>query len=100
MQKELPVRKHPRLEGYDYSSNGAYFITVCVKDRHEMLGSVVVGRDVFIAPSVELSEYGRVVDKHINIINSLGKGIWVDKYVIMPNHIHMIAMIEVTSNKL
>ena len=108
MQRDLPVRKHPRLKGYDYSKNGAYFITLCVKDGHEMLGTFV-GRDVLIAPgidinvpvmespvaeSVELSEYGDVVNKHINKINLLCKGILVDKYVIMPNHIHMIIIIN------
>ena len=44
--KELPVRKHPRLKGYDYSKNGVYFITFCVKDRHEMLGQINVGRGI------------------------------------------------------
>ena len=47
--KKLPIRKHPRLKGYDYSQNGAYFITFCVKDGHEMLGRVV-GRDALGAP--------------------------------------------------
>ena len=41
VEKELPKRKHPRLIGYDYSAVGAYFITICVKDRHELLGEVV-----------------------------------------------------------
>lgn len=39
--KELPVRKNIRLKDYDYSQNGCYFITMCVKDRHEMLGKIV-----------------------------------------------------------
>ena len=43
MQKELPVRKSPRLSGYDYSLNGAYFITICVEGRHELLGKIAVG---------------------------------------------------------
>ena len=38
---ELPVRKKIRLEGYDYSSSGCYFITICVKDGYEMLGYIV-----------------------------------------------------------
>ena len=83
-----------------------YFITVCVKDRRNLLGEIPVGRDVLIAPSVQptgqpgvqptvqLSEYGHIVDKHINIINSLSSGALVDKYVIMPNHVHMIIMLK------
>ncbi len=44
----MTARKHLRLKGYDYSQNGAYFITIGVKDRHEILGRVV-GRDAQIA---------------------------------------------------
>ena len=40
---ELPKRKAIRLKDYDYSSNGAYFITVCVKDMRELLGETAVG---------------------------------------------------------
>jgi hypothetical protein len=45
MERELPVRKKIRLEGYDYSSNGTYFLTFCVKDGHSMLCSIDVGAD-------------------------------------------------------
>lgn len=38
---ELPKRKPNRLKNYDYSQNGAYFITICTKDRRQMLWSVV-----------------------------------------------------------
>ena len=38
---DLRVRKKIRLKKYDYSQNGAYFVTFCVKDRHEMLGTIV-----------------------------------------------------------
>jgi len=46
---DLPTRKKTRLAGYDYNQNGVYFITFCVKDRHETLGRVV-GRDAPGAP--------------------------------------------------
>jgi len=95
---ELPRRKHPRLKGYDYGLNGMYFITVCVRGRHNILGEINVGlnvgRDVFIALTVQLSEYGNTVNKHINTINLLCNGAVIDKYVIMPNHVHLIIMIE------
>lgn len=79
-------RKHNRLQGYDYSRNGAYFITICVKDKKCLLGTVV-GGDAYIAPEVLLTDCGRVAEKYICSI----KGI--HKYVIMPNHIHMIIFI-------
>ena len=101
MQKELLVRKHPRLKGYDYNSNGAYFITMCVKDGHTMLGQVV-GRDAPGAPSppapgamcaMELSEYGKIIHKEIKDTPSYYKNVFIDKFVVMPNHVHMIIFI-------
>jgi len=50
--------------------------------------------DVGIAPYIELSEYGKIADKHINKINAINNIISIDKYVIMPNHIHMIIFIR------
>jgi len=93
MQKELPVRKHPRWKGYNYSSNGAYFITICVKSGNEMLGQIV-GRDDPGAPCLELSEYGLIAKKYIESIDKYYKGITVDKYVIMTHHIHMIIFVD------
>jgi len=40
---ELPKRKSTRLKGYDYSTPGAYFITICTKDRKELLSNIIVG---------------------------------------------------------
>ncbi|MBQ2973561.1 MAG: transposase [Clostridia bacterium] len=86
----LPKRKHPRLKGYDYSQNGCYFVTVCVKDKRQLLGSVHVGRDAHIPPTVELSETGKVAEKYIQNINFVYDNISVENYVIMPNHIHFL----------
>ena len=88
----LPVRKPNRLKGYDYSQNGAYFITICVKDRRELLGKIVVRGDAHIAPYTQLSQYGTVVERYINGITGIGK------YIIMPNHIHMIIFIRSDEN--
>ncbi|HWR22075.1 MAG TPA: hypothetical protein VN366_01245 [Feifaniaceae bacterium] len=88
---ELPKRKKIRLKGYDYSQNGAYFITVCVKDGYEMLGKVAVGR---AAPGIQLSEYGMIVHKEIEETPLYYQGVMIDKFVVMPNHIHMIVAIN------
>ena len=94
MEKELPVRKHPRLKGYDYNSNGAYFITFCVENGHEMLGKIV-GRDALGAPCiVELSEYGKIIYKEIEETPLYYNNVFIDKFVVMPNHIHMIILID------
>ena len=59
-----------------------------------MLGMVVVGRGVLDAPHVELSEYGIIVKKHISQLNAHYSDVAIEKYVIMPNHIHAIIVVE------
>jgi REP element-mobilizing transposase RayT len=85
---ELPVRKPNRMKGYDYSQNGMYFLTLCIKDRHEMLGKINNGQ-------LELNEYGRVVKQEIENVFKIRKECVIEKYVIMPNHIHLIVQITV-----
>ena len=121
MKKELPVRKHLRLKGYDYSRNGLYFLTFCVKDGHEMLGNAV-GRDALGAPCtrlsehagkrgipdmppypyieldapsyIQLSEYGKIIHKEIEETHLYYKNVIIDKFVVMPNHVHLIVSIQ------
>ena len=81
-----------RLEGYDYSHGGMYFITICVKDRHNVLGDAV-GDAALGVPSVVLTEAGKVVKRHIENINQQD-GINVIEYVVMPNHIHLLVFID------
>ena len=88
--RELPTRKPNRLKGYDYSQNGYYFITICTINRHELLWCPPVGARI-ARPS--LSDIGEVVKKAIENISHVYKSIVVDKYVIMPNHIHLILII-------
>jgi REP element-mobilizing transposase RayT len=92
--RELPVRKRIRLEDYDYSQNGAYFITLCVKDRHELLGKIHVGEHIVLP---QLSKIGKIVETSIKNIGAVYRSIKVDKYVIMPNHVHMILCIKTDS---
>ena len=89
---ELPKRKHPRLKNFDYSENGLYFITICIKDKSPLLCRIV-GRDVLDAPCILLSNIGKIVEKHILSINNT-KQVSVEKFVIMPNHIHLLLFID------
>ena len=91
----LPDRKKNRLENYDYSQNGAYFITICTRDRKKIL-SEIVGADTIRPYEIILSQYGKIVDKAINNIANIYENISVDKYVIMPDHVHMI--LRITNN--
>ena len=86
----LPKRKPTRLKNYDYSSTGAYFITICTKDRKEILSKITVGDDAHIVPKNTLSSYGLICDKYIKNISEMYENIKIDKYVIMPNHIHLL----------
>jgi putative transposase len=91
---ELIKRKQNRLTDYDYAQNGAYFITICVNDRKPILSSITVGADIIRPNNIKLTNIGKVVDYSINSILLHYDGVFVDNYVIMPNHIHMIIRIE------
>ncbi len=91
---DLPKRKRNRLENYDYSQNGAYFITICVQNRQQILSNIIVGTGVLDCPQIQLSNYGKIADKYINQLNNFYDNISVDKYVIMPDHIHLILSVK------
>ncbi len=114
--KVLLERKTIRWDKQDYSHPGEYMITVCTKDMKQILSKIVVdterahhdtplrlsnsrgynqtvGDDVPVVPRVELLPYGLIADKYINQLNVFYKNINVIKYVIMPNHIHLLLQI-------
>ena len=93
---DLPKRKPTRLKGYDYSTPGMYFLTICVKDRKELLSKINIGDDAHIVPQNNLSKIGMVCDKYINNMNIKYENVTVEKYVIMPNHIHLIVSLNGT----
>ena len=98
----MQTRKNIRLPGYEYSTPGAYFITVCTAGKAQILGKLVgagdhtgphptdphVGADDHIGPYTQLSEIGRVVERYTKTIPG------IDRYVIMPDHVHMILKVS------
>ena len=118
MDNNKPNRKHTRLKHFDYSQNRAYFLTICTKDKKCILSSIVpndesdtltqvfpqtVGdgaldvplpRDGFL-PNVKLTRIGKIVEKYILSTNNI-ENVIIDRYVIMPNHIHMIVAVRET----
>lgn len=104
---DLPKRKPNRLKDYDYSRNGMYFITICtigadiirphktvhLKDQKFSLWKPEFDTDFPDDPSHNLSEYGKIVDDAINSISVHYPMVYVDKYIIMPDHVHLILMI-------
>jgi REP element-mobilizing transposase RayT len=90
---DMPERKPNRLKEYDYSQAGAYFITVCVKDKRKMFWSNAALNNILPGEEIHLSNTGLVVETAINNISVVYPNVRVDKYVVMPDHIHMILQI-------
>ena len=95
MEEKFPKRKTMRWDKRDYSAEGAYFITICTKDRKSILSRITsVGGDVLDAPKkIELLPFGELADYHLKKISGFYKNIEIDQYVIMPNHIHIILIL-------
>ena len=80
---ELPQRKKIRAGEYDYSQCGAYFVTICTQNRRPILSNIV-GDDAHIVPK----RYGQITEKYLK------NAAEIEKYVIMPDHIHMLIRLE------
>jgi len=76
-------RRSIRLKGYDYSSPGKYFITICTNNRECIFGDVINGEMV-------LNDLGEIA--HIEWLNTenIRDNVKLDVFVIMPNHMHAI----------
>ena len=85
---ERPERNPNRLTEYDYSTNGAYFVTLCTQDRRKVLSSIV--GDGFSVPK----PYGMIAEEMIAQIPVKYPSVTVDKYVIMPDHIHLLLSLD------
>ena len=88
MENFLPKRKHPRLESYDYSTAGAYFVTICTQNRRCLL-SHIVGT----SSEIQYTTYGEIAREQLFLLEQRYPSLKIDQYVIMPNHIHAILML-------
>ena len=79
-------RKSNRLEGYDYSRAGCYFVTVCAQDRQCLFGEVV-------EDGMVLNEAGKMAARWWGETENKFPHVELDEYVVMPNHIHGIVLI-------
>jgi len=75
-----------RLKGYDYSQAGAYFVTMCTHNREYLFGNVV--NDEML-----LSEYGKIVENVWYNLTDHYQNIKLDKFIVIPNHIHGIIIL-------
>ena len=76
-------RKSERIPNFDYPSRNYYFVTICTRNR----------RCIFGLPDI-LNRYGKIAEEEILKISSHYEGVTIDKYVVMPNHVHMIVVLE------
>ena len=89
----FPNRKQIRIKNYDYSTPGAYFITVCTANREKIFWNDV-GADSIRPGNLPLSSSGKIAEQAVLQIASHYENIVVDKDCIMPDHIHLILRIE------
>ena len=92
-EKELLKRKDVRLKNHDYSASGGYFLTICTLERRNYFWENV-GATIGRPQDVILSQYGHIVNEAINNIPLIYPALYVDCYVIMPDHIHLILIIR------
>lgn len=87
MNNNFLKRRNPRLKNYNYALEGYYFITICTKEKHHFFGEI-------IEEKMQYNRIGRIANNSIERIEEIYKTLKLDKYVIMPNHIHMILIID------
>ena len=96
MENKLPKRKHPRLNNFDYGANGAYFVTICTQNRRCVLSRIVVGRGLAPAEEngIEYTTLGRIAEQQLLLLQERYPRLTIGQYVIMPNHIHAIFILN------
>jgi hypothetical protein len=85
--REGPNRKRNRLKGYDYRQSGYYFLTLCEDNRQCFFGEVVDSQMI-------LNEYGKIVSQQLLWMQKNFPYVKIDCWVVMPNHVHLIAIME------
>lgn len=108
-KKELPTRKIIRVKNYNYSSKGAYLVTICTENRKELLSKIYIHVGTIespvgdgaldipprtkLTPQVILTPIGKIVEKHLLSSQNI-HGVKINSYVIMPDHIHAIIFLN------
>jgi len=80
-------RKRNRLQEFDYSDNGYYFITICTENMINYFGDIIEG-------VVELNPYDSIVKKRLLLLQNNYPYVTLNEFVITPNHIHAILIID------
>ena len=120
MENDRPRRKSTHLKYFDYSSRGAYFVTICTKDRKRLFSEIVLSSSrIFnyttdqpvgegLAPPVSfptfisddtvaeirLKSCGQIVKEQLLLLENRYPTVSISEYVIMPDHIHAIIFLN------
>ena len=86
-QIKLQSRKRNRMKNFDYSKNGAYFITICIQDRISYFGKIKEGK-------ITLNKYGEIVAKTWEWLATQYPYVELGEFIVMPNHFHGIIYIN------
>lgn len=84
----MEKRKSPRLQHYDYATDNYYFVTICTAKKACIFGTVEL-----------LNWKGKIVKQHIENLENHYTEIKIDKYVVMPNHVHLIVKVGCNPEK-
>jgi putative transposase len=84
-------RQSIRLNGYDYSTSGAYFITICTYEREHLFGDIA-------NEAIELNTFGDIARSHWQQLSQYHPNIIVDESIVMPNHLHGIIILELSTD--
>jgi REP element-mobilizing transposase RayT len=84
---DLHHRRSIRLQGYDYTRAGAYFVTICSQRRVRLFGQVASG---IFQPSM----YGEIVAESLDTLSEHFAYVTLDAWVVMPNHLHAIVVLD------
>jgi putative transposase len=94
---KFDLRKHHRrsvrLKGYDYSREGAYFVTLVVRGRGMLFGEIVEGETPY-GGAVVLNEFGEIVSEKWQWLETQYPYVELVEWVVMPNHFHAILIIN------
>ncbi|MGH2568954.1 MAG: transposase [Bacteroidota bacterium] len=88
----LHHRRSIRLKGYDYSSEGGYFVTICTHNRECLFGEVVEEK-------MRLNEIGQIVKEEWARTSEIRQEVGLDAFVVMPNHLHGVIIINTDPSK-
>lgn len=89
---DLSARRSTRLRGFDYSSNAAYVVTICSHDRRPLFGTITDGE---MLPSL----LGRIVEREWQKTAEMRRGVLLDAFVLMPNHLHGIIILNLPEDR-